>query len=271
MPLGAAVQRLEELPFPEEYRYGVSFIGSLYNEKDRYGQLKASGALCGVALEHMESLISEQLKVPGMDVIEDGLTAEDISALKAADPDFYTNEDSVIDMDRYVAINNYLGNHLTSLDRIAVLNMLAEGLLEGSVHLFTRSDTSELDKKIVVHGGVNSMTEMPEVFRSSKINLNLTSRTIRCGLPQRIWDIAGCRSFCLTNAVPAMDGLLDAGREIATFSSYEELPDICMHYLEHDDEREEIAISGFNKVAASHTVLMRALEIVKMILAEKLH
>ena len=34
-------------------------------------------------------------------------------------------------------------------------------LPEGSVHLFTRSDTSELDKRIVVHGGVESLTEMP--------------------------------------------------------------------------------------------------------------
>ena len=270
MPLGAAVQRLEELPFPDEYRYGVSFIGSLYNEKDRYGMLKKSGALRGTALEHMECLIAEQLKAPGMDIIEAGLTADDISALKAADPDFYTNEDSVIDMDRYVAVNNYLGNHLTCLDRIAVLNMLAEKLPEGSVHLFTRSDTSELDKKVVVHGGVNTLTEMPDVFRASKINLNLTSRTIRCGLPQRIWDIAGCRAFCVTNAVSAMEGLLDVGSDIVTFSSYEELPDICVYYLERDDEREEIAIGGFNKVEAMHTVLLRALEIVKMILTEKL-
>lgn len=270
MPLGAAVQRLEELHFPDEYRYGVSFIGSLYNEKDPYGILKKSGALRGMALEHMEDLIAEQLKAPGMDIIEAGLTADDISALKAADPDFYSNEDSVIDMDRYVAVNNYLGNHLTCLDRIAVLNMLAERLPEGSVHLFTRSDTLELDKKVVVHGGVSSLTEMPEVFRASKINLNLTSRTIRCGLPQRILDILGCRAFCLTNAVSAMDGLLDVGSDIVTFSSYEELPDICMHYLDRDDEREDIAISGFNKVAASHTVLFRALEIVKIILAEKL-
>ncbi|MBO7356829.1 MAG: glycosyltransferase [Lachnospiraceae bacterium] len=270
MPLGAATERLEQLPYPETYRYGISFIGSLYNEKDRYGELKKSGALSGPAFEHMESLISEQTMVSGMDVIENGLTAEDINALKAADPSFYTSGDSVIDMDRYVAVNNYLGNHLTCLDRIRVLNMLAGSLPEGSVHLFTRSDTSGLDKRVKVHGGVDTLREMPEVFRASKINLNLTSRTIRCGLPQRIWDIAGCRAFCLTDAVSAMDGLLDAGTDIMTFSSYEELPDLCMHYLDRDDEREEIAQNGFNKVAASHTVLLRALEMVKIILSEKL-
>ena len=270
MPLGAATERLEKLPFPEAYRYGVSFIGSLYNEKDRYGELKKSGAIKGGAFEHMESLIAEQIKVPGMDVIENGVTADDIEALKAADPSFYTAGDSVIDMDRYVAVNNYLGNHLTCLDRINVLNMLAGSLPEGSLHLFTRSDTSGLDKRVVIHGGVETLREMPEVFRASKINLNLTSRTIRCGLPQRIWDITGCRSFCLTDSVSAMNGLLQEGTDVMTFSSYDELPNICMHYLDRDDEREEIAMNGFKKVEASHTVLLRALEIVKIILAEKL-
>ena len=43
-----------------------------------------------------------------------------------------------------------------------------------------------------------------------------------------------------------------------------------MHYLDRDDEREEIAMNGFKKVEASHTVLLRALEIVKIILSEKL-
>ncbi len=270
MPLGAATERLDKLPFPEKYRYDVSFIGSLYNEKDRYGMLKKSGALNGPAFEHMESLVREQLPVPGMDIIEAGITQEDIDALKKADPDFYTNEDSVTDMDRYVAVNNYLGNHLTCLDRISVLNMLAEKLPEGSVHLFTRSDTSALDKKIVIHGGVNTLTEMPGVFRSSRINLNLTNRTIRCGLPQRIWDILGCRAFCLTDATSAMDGLLADETDLKTFSSYDELPDICSYYIEHDDEREEIALHGFQTVNASHTVLLRALEIVKLILTEKL-
>ena len=125
MPLGAPVERLEAIPFPEGKEYAVSFIGSLYNEKDRYGLLKKSGKLTGPAMDHMEGLIEEQLKVRGLDKVSEGLTAEDIDALKAADPSFYRDADAVNDMDRYVAVNNYLGNHLTSLDRIRVLNHLA--------------------------------------------------------------------------------------------------------------------------------------------------
>ncbi|MBP5554319.1 MAG: glycosyltransferase [Lachnospiraceae bacterium] len=270
MPLGAPVERLEAIPFPDEKEYDVSFIGSLYNEKDRYGALKKSGKLSGPALEHMEKLIEEQVKYPGLDIVGDGLTEEDIAALKTADPSFYRDADAVNDMDRYVTVNNYLGNHLTSLDRSRVLNLLAAELPEGSIHLFTRSDTSELDKKIIVHGGVESLTEMPGVFRKSRINLNLTSRTIQDGLPQRIWDIIGCRSFCVTDETPALGEVLESGRHLVSFAGYEELPSICKKYLEDSELREEIALEGFKAVSASHTVLLRALEIVKLILSEKL-
>ena len=270
MPLGAPVERLDAIPFPEKKEYGVSFIGSLYNEKDKYEALKKSGKLSGLALEHMEKLIEEQVKVPGLDIVSDGLSDEDIEALKAADPSFYTDPDAVNDMDRYVAVNNYLGNHLTYLDRVRVLNLLASELPEGTVHLFTRSDTSALNKKIVVHGGVESLTEMPGVFRKSCINLNLTSRTIRDGLPQRVWDIVGCGAFCVTDETSSLGEVLESGRHLVSFDGYDELPAICEKFLENAELRDEITVEGYREVSTSHTVLLRALEIVKLILSEKL-
>ncbi|MCR5618908.1 MAG: DUF3880 domain-containing protein [Lachnospiraceae bacterium] len=270
MPLGAAVERFDALPFPEMYEYPVSFIGSLYNEKDRYGALKKSGALSAGASSHMDELIEAQKILPGLDIVEDGITSGDIAALKATDPSFYTAHDAVCDLDRYVAVNNYLGNHLTFLDRVRVLNMLAERLPEGSVHLFTRSDTSLLDKRVVIHGGVETLKEMPDVIRKSCINLNLTSRTITDGLPQRVWDILGCASFVLTDKVSALDGVLDAPSMLDVFASCEELAEKCAYYLENPEIRENAAAEGYKTVAASHTVLMRSLEIVKTVLAGKL-
>ena len=270
MPLGAAIERLDSLPFPEMYEYPVSFIGSLYNEKDRYENLKLSGALSAEAAAHMDELIEAQKGVPGLDIIRDGIVFEDVAALKAADPSFYTAKDAVCDLDTFVAINNYIGNHLTYLDRVKALNLLAEKLPEGSVHLFTRSDTAALDKRVVVHGGVESLKEMPDVIRKSCINLNLTSRTITNGLPQRVWDILGCGSFVLTDKVPALEEILEAPKMLDVFSSYEELAEKCVYYLENTEIREDAVAEGYRAVAASHTVLLRALEIVKTVLSGKL-
>ncbi len=43
-----------------------------------------------------------------------------------------------------------------------------------------------------------------------------------------------------------------------------------MFYLENPDVADEITVSGFEEVSLHHTVLLRALEIVKLILSEKL-
>ena len=84
-----------------------------------------------------------------------------------------------------------------------------------------------------------------------------------------MWDILGCASFVLTDKVAALDGVLDAPSMLDVFSSYEELAEKCAYYLEHPEVGEEAAAEGYRTVAASHTVLMRALEIVKSILSEK--
>lgn len=268
MPLGAAVERMNNIPFPNRYEFEVSFIGSLYNEKDRYALLKKSGLIEKEALEHMEALIEKQRKVPGLDIIEEGISDDDINSLKNADPSFYSDPDAVNDIDKYIAVNNYLGNHLTSLDRIDILNRLAEELPEGYVHLFTRSETDVLNKKVVVHEGVNTLTEMPVVFRKSCINLNLTSRTIRCGIPQRVWDIVGAGAFCLTDHVPVLDGVLDAQKYVGTFDSHEEISEKVKFYLQDTDLREQITGDGYGLVSKTHTVLLRALEMVKDVLSE---
>ena len=55
------------------------------------------------------------------------------------------------------------------------------------------------------------------------------------------------------------------------FSSYEELADKCVYYLENADIRENAVAEGYRAVAASHTVLLRTLEIIKTVLSGKLN
>ncbi len=268
LPLGAAVERMDKIPKPKAYDYEVSFIGSLYTEKDRYADLKKAGAIDKTALEHLEHLIDEQRKAAGfgMSIIEENLTDEDIRAVREADPDFYSDPEAIIDMDRYLVINNYLGNHLTSLDRIDILNRLAAGLPEGSVHLFTRSDTSAMDPKVVVHGGVESLTEMPDVFRRTMVNLNLTSRTIQDGLPQRVWDILGSDSFCLTTDAPVFREHQHVRDHVGLLWYPEEIVEVCETYLEDHDRRIRMNEEGYEAVKASETVFARVQEILKRIL-----
>lgn len=48
-------------------------------------------------------------------------------------------------------------------------------------------------------GAVDYYEVMPHVFKQSKINLNITLRSIQSGMPLRAWDIMGAGGFLLSN------------------------------------------------------------------------
>ena len=200
LPLGANVARwdqvisglLEKYPLVQHrYLYDVSFVGSLYTEKSPYQSLPLSAFDRGFG----DGLIEAQLKLPGLSLIQEALTPSFLAALKKASPEtFSVMPDAFQNIDAYIAANQLLGMRISELERIRTLNLLTGSF---PVDLFTRSDSSCLTG-VRVHGGVSTHLEMPEVFFRSKINLNITIRSIQTGLSQRVWDILGCRGFLLS-------------------------------------------------------------------------
>ncbi len=165
--------------------------------------------------------------------------------------------------DRFVAVNNYLSYHLTFLDRVRFLNMIG-GMSD--LHFFTRSDTKLL-KNVNCHGGVSSLKEMPMVFRQSKININTTMRAIRTGMPQRIWDVLGSGGFLLSNYQADMDGELIPGKHLAAYENEAEACELISYFLSHEDEREEIAETGYRYVLERAQVVNRVTEMIRIVLA----
>ena len=150
------------------------------------------------------------------------------------------------------------------LERVKLLNSIARKT-DYKMHLFTRSDTSDLDKSVCVHKGVSTLKEMPFVFRQSKINLNFTMRSIQTGIPQRIWDVMACKGFLITNDQPEIHEYFTVGKHLETYESVEELLEKINYYLTHDDEREKIANSGYEEVVARHDILQRIISIIAVI------
>ena len=89
---------------------------------------------------------------------------------------------------------------------------------------------------------------MPKIFNLSKINLNMTMRPIETGLPLRIFDILSSGGFCMTNFQEELLDMFTIGEDIEADSSSPELIDKCGYYLEHEEERKQIAINGQKKV-----------------------
>ena len=53
-------------------------------------------------------------------------------------------------------------------------------------------------------GIVSYTAEMPDIFHTTKINLNITLRSITSGIPLRAIDILGCGGFLLSNYQPEL-------------------------------------------------------------------
>lgn len=195
-----------------------------------------------------------------------------ICEIKEKAPFFYDPGKSVAPSDPYVAAHSFIGMEVAMKERLLTLQTLAKHF---PVDLYTKSDASELlpncnlankgltppskeaSHNLRIHGGVASLTEMPKIFHLSKINLNMTIKPIQEGLPLRIFDILGCGGFCMTNYQPELPDLFEIGRDLEAYASLDELADKCAYYLEHEDERKQIALNGYRKVCENHTYLHR--------------
>ena len=57
----------------------------------------------------------------------------------------------------------------------------------------------------------------------------------------------------------------EIGRELETYESMEELEHKVRYYLSHENERIEIALNGYEKVAALHTYEIRVAEMIRVL------
>lgn len=263
LPLATNTKRWEELILTmteeDHARYGgdISFVGSLYTEKCRYDNLKLSPYTRGF----VDGLMEAQLKVYGYNFIAQTLTERVIHEIADADPDFYRGADTCENTDRYLAAHQYIGIKLAALERERTLNRLAEHF---HVTLYTRSDSAPLPK-VHCKGPARTLTEMPRIFHASKINLNITMRPIESGLSLRVWDVLGCGGFLLTNYQAEIPEYFEIGRDLEAYESMEELEQKAAYYLAHEEERLEIALHGYEKVARLHTYEIRMAEMIRIL------
>ncbi len=263
LPLASNVKRWEQIVLgmtdTDFITYGadLSFVGSLYTEKCKYGRLSLSPHTRGF----VDGLMEAQLKVFGCNFIPESLTEEVIREIADADPDFYKSEDAYTDMSRYLVAHQYIGMKLAAVERARTLRFLSE---QFPLALYTRSDASKLPKADC-RGGVSTLTEMPKVFHASRINLNITMRPIESGLSLRVWDVLGCGGFLMTNYQAELPEYFEIGKDLEAYESLPELSEKIRYYLSHEEERLEIAIRGYEKAAKYHSYETRLAQMIKIL------
>lgn len=235
-----------------KYRHDVSFVGSLYTEKCPYDRLTgASDYLTG----YLEGIMAAQQKIYGCYFLEDVLPNKIVEDFKKHLPGFYTPPEQFFRDDRAAMARLYLCAKISALERIQTMTVLGKRF---SVDLYTGSDTKGLPVRN--RGLAKTLTEMPLIFHHSKINLNITSKSIREGLPLRIFDILGCGGFLLTNYQTELPDCFTPGVDLEYYGSEDELLEKTEFYLTHEKDRAEIARNGYETVRKYHNYPERLLE-----------
>ena len=236
-----------------KYRSDVSFVGSLYTEMCPYD--KISG-IPDYLKGYLDGLMSAQEKVYGGYFIDALLTDNIIAECKKYIPDFYQPFPGSCLTDQEILSSLYLDAKISANDRLSTMRLLGSYFC---VDLYTGSSTSDLPM-VRNKGLANTFTEMPLVFHESRINLNITSKSIRSGLPLRIFDILSCQGFVLTNYQSEIDNCFDIGADLEVYSSTDELLEKSRYYLTHENERAEIAYHGWETLKKYHTYMHRLTE-----------
>ncbi len=249
---------------PGYYGHDITFIGSLYTEKSPYDKLPADAP--AYMRGYLDALMESQLLVYGDNFLEKALKDDVVKAFADAHPSFYrpqSEEQRQYLTDRMTLSRLYMGNKIAAMERTSFLKALSDFYPEDTA-IFTGSDTSSMPH-IKNMGLAKSLTEMPVIFNSSRINLNFTSKSIRTGLPLRIFDILGSGGFCLTNYQSELTDIFTPGEHLDYYGSREELLEKSRYYLDHEKERKEIAVAGYEEVKKKHTWDIRVQEMFALI------
>lgn len=227
----------------------IAFIGSLYTEKHQFYQ-----RLDGISLYtrgYLEGIMAAQKNVYGYNFIQEILTPEiieDMGKILPMEPD-----------PRSVATKEYLfaqyviNRQITAMERTELLTAIGENY---NFDLYTPDETLTLPG-CINHGKVDYYDMAPYVFKHAKINLNITLRSIKSGIPLRAFDVLGAGGFLLTNYQNDFSDCYVPGEDFVYYESKEDLLSKIDYYLKHEDERIAIAKNGFERTAANHTYKYR--------------
>ena len=231
-----------------KYRGDVAFVGSLY-ERNSYDKIK--NRLPEYLRGYFDAVMEAQLNISGANIVEPMLTTNILEQLQ----EYFQlkkSEGSFSDLG-LIFQTTVLGFKIAEIERRRALIELSKHY---RVNVYSNSDVSDL-LRIQYCGSVDYWSEMPKVFRMSKINLNFTIPNIKSGIPLRIWDVLGCGGFLLTNYQAEIPYYFKEGEDLVCFDGLEDLCEKVGYYLEHEEERKRIAWNGYHKVREKHSYIER--------------
>jgi spore maturation protein CgeB len=239
LPLPADISRVDRFKLTREekkkYSTDISFVGQLYPSATVY--IKES--LSEYEKGYWDAMIDAQMKVYGQYFIPDLFTDEYITRLNTQL--YGISNTHRLNMEKTMFS---IPRNITSRERLLLLALLSQ---THKVTLYCRENHAAL-KKVHFAGTVNNLTEAPKVFLASKINLNITLRSITSGIPLRVFDVMSCAGTLLSNYQPEFPEYFTQWKDIVWYESIIDAKEKADYLLKHEDECRRIGLNGFENV-----------------------
>jgi len=259
-PMAAPVDVYDKIEAENGAKYisDVSFVGSTYqeNRQDFYQLIEnVSPFVKG----YLDAVINMQKEVYGSFFLDKVLNKQILEELRRVCP--IPKEEDEWESDEWLYANYFLARKLTGLQRVEILKLLSE---DYRLKVYAPKEVGGLPAGCNQEP-VDYVNEMPLVFKNTKINLNMTLRSIQSGIPLRAMDIMGCGGFLLTNYQADFEDFFEAGVDYVYYTDNEDLLYKVAYYLEHEEERRLIARNGYEKIKANHTYRHRIQAILELV------
>ncbi len=258
LPLAVNTKRLNALLGGKilHWKNQVSFVGSLY-ESNFYDQVEYfPEELKG----WLDGIMQAQKEVYGYNFLNELLDETHMKEIRkyvqcGLNEHFFANDSKIF-------ADLFLGQKVTNMERTELLEEISQ---ISPVTLYTGSRAEKVSGNVKKMGYVDYATEMPVIFWESKINLNISLRSIQAGVPLRVYDILGAGGFVITNYQADLIGNgFVAGEDLIVYESKKDLISKVEYFLNHEEERTEIAENGKRKVAMMHDFGSRVKEILEI-------
>lgn len=259
-PLGVDKPSFDDVIYADgnqgtKYAGDISYVGRLYTEREKW--LEAEG-ISEYVKGYLSGIVEAQLRVYGYNFVK-GMIAEDVAEEILEKEELKTGEMYFQDAVQRAA--DFINGEITRRESRDAIHVISK---RHTVNLYSALECGENDH-VKVCGEVDYKSQAPLVFHNSRINLNITSKTIESGIPKRVLDILACGGFCLTNYQPEIAEWFEDGVELVMYTSMEDLEYKADYYLQHEEERKAIAEAGCKKVMELFDLKEKLSEMVEIV------
>ncbi len=208
------------------------------------GAETAGTETAGIEMTRAKTDMSEVRRDPLREYLDSGVEELDYFKAFLTEHDLRPGEEYFM-QDEEIIRAAILEKEVTVRERKKLLSCIGEHFKNNfQFHIHTASKNPPRELLPFIKGPVDYHREMPQVFKNSKINLNITLRSIHTGIPLRVLDILSCGGFVLSNYQEELAEYFKVGEELELFENPDEAAEKIDYYLTHEEERQKIAGQG---------------------------